>query len=104
MSTVTQLIDHHVTPPFTALASSLVDAAAAVETKQRDTERRLQVAERQLRLVQQYAQQYETRAQRWLVLLRRSHRRGSHAATGRLFKQVVTDLTAFAAPTPIGKE
>jgi len=85
MNRVTHVADRsHVA----SVTDSFLDAAAALETSLHDADLHIQKLQRELR----HAQQQQQRAQQWIVALRRSHRRTSHAKTSKLFKTALIDL------------
>jgi hypothetical protein len=74
-----------------AAMTSLVDVAAAVETRLHDAEVRVQILERELR----HAQQRQDRARQWITTIRRHHRTKSHALTGRVIKAALVNLASL---------
>ena len=63
--------------------TSLVDAAALVETRLRDADLRGQALQRELSQAQARADS----ARRWILTIRRDHRGKSHNRTGRTIKR-----------------
>ena len=75
----------------TVVMTSLVDVAAAVETKLHNAELRVQTLERELR----HAQQRQDRARQWIVTIRRHHRGKSHALTSKTIKAALVNLASL---------
>jgi len=79
---------------FSTLTTTFLDSAAAVETHVRDLVQRLELRDRELAL----AQHRLDCAYRWLLAVRHSHRRQSHATTLRLLRTAVQELTTNTSP------
>ena len=75
------------------LTTIFLDSAAALESRLRESERSNQVLREKVRR----AQKDQARARTWIVMLRRSHRRASHATTSRLFRKALDELDYLAA-------
>lgn len=81
-----------------ALTTTVVDSLSTMERMLTAREQQLQALARAHGRVEQcYA-----RAKASIVLLRRTHRRASHAKTSRLFKQVVDHLVALESMPQVG--
>jgi hypothetical protein len=90
---------------FATVTSALLNSASAVETHVTDLVQRHEQRERYL--LQQLEQgdrelaterQRLNAAYRWLLLIRRSHRRDSHRATGHIVRDAVRELTTTTTP------
>ena len=73
----------------TAAMMTLVDIAAAVETRLRTAEDGNRALQHELRLTQQRAQSREDQARRWILAIRRAHRSQSHARTSKTIRQAL---------------
>ena len=82
MSNIAQFADS------AAATTTLLDAAAALETRLHNAELRVRTLQRELR----HAQQRQIQARGWIRAIRRCHRVPSHAATGRLIREALTSL------------
>ena len=71
-----------------APVTTLIDAAAELETRTREAEARVQALQRDL----EQLQQRQAQIRQWLRTIRSSHRPGSHAATSKLITQALSSL------------